>query len=70
MEDWKEAIKVHKETFRQDVYVHFLDFDDGFIGVYTLIYYTYTYSQFIRLPTLYTCSLSYVNHTSKSKIFK
>ena len=30
--------KDHKEDFWGDVYVHFLDFDDGFMGVYNLIY--------------------------------
>lgn len=60
-----QTIKDHKETFWGDVYVHFLDFDDGFMSVYNLIHYTYIYSKFIRLPTSYMCSLSYVNYTSK-----
>lgn len=51
----KKIAKTPEEIFEGDRYVHFLDYDDGFTGVYL---------RQNLLNTLNMCSLLNVNYTS------
>lgn len=57
-----ELTKKHKEIFRSAGYVYYLDFGDGFMGVYIF--------KPIKLYTLNTSSLLYVNHASIKLLIK